>query len=303
MRTVPGHVPGRPCAVPVHPSARGGDSVHTTPKRTRRGRAAVGAAVLAATLVAGFGPVANAAPAARDVVAAPAAAAPVTILASWPSPSGSVKVNATIPVPSSGLNGGMKRYYGIGDGGQSEKQDPMFELAPGATLRNVIIGAPAGDGVHCKGNCTLVNVWWEDVGEDAATFTGGSSYTVDGGGARSGSDKVFQHNGAGTVTIRNFQVENSGKLYRACGNCSTSHQRHVVLQNVTATKVKTLVGINSNWGDTARFSNITVVGDSGRKTKICTRFQGVKKGSEPKELGSGPDSRHCLYRDSDVTWR
>ncbi|SCG39083.1 pectate lyase [Micromonospora coxensis] len=280
--------------------------MRSTQNRLRRGWAAVGALALAATLVGGLGPAATAAPSATDTVAQPAPAAaqaaPSAQLASWPSPKGSQKVNSTIKV-SGTLDGGLKRYYGIGDGGQGESQDAMFELAAGATLKNVIIGAPAGDGVHCEGNCTLINVWWEDVGEDAATFRGGSAYTVDGGGARSASDKVFQHNGSGTVTIKNFQVENAGKLYRACGNCSQSFQRHVVLQNVTAKKVKSIVGINSNWGDTARFSNITVLDDKKKKTKICTRFEGVKKGKEPKELGSGPDSKHCLYKESDISWR
>jgi hypothetical protein len=220
----------------------------------------------------------------------------------WPAPTGQVDVDATIPVSGS-FDGGLRRYHGIGDGGQGESQDPMFELAPGATLRNVIIGAPAGDGVHCEGNCTLVNVWWEDVGEDAATFRGGTAYTVDGGGARSASDKVFQHNGSGTVTIRNFRVENAGKLYRACGNCSTSYQRHVVLQGVTATSTDVLAGINSNWGDTARLSDITILGDPGRDTRPCVRFEGVPRGEEPSEIGSGPDGVHCLYSAADITWR
>ena len=43
--------------------------------------------------------------------------------------------------------------------------------------RNCLLGTddgrgPAADGVHCKGSCTLRNVWWQDVGEDAATFKG-----------------------------------------------------------------------------------------------------------------------------------
>ncbi|MFJ6195437.1 pectate lyase [Micromonospora sp. NPDC092111] len=222
---------------------------------------------------------------------------------SWPTPTSSVKVDATIQVSSSGLDGGMKRYYGIGDGGQSESQDPMFVLAAGATLRNVIIGAPAGDGVHCEGNCTLVNVWWEDVGEDAATFRGGTTYTVDGGGARSASDKVFQHNGGGTVYIKNFRVESAGKLYRGCGNCSTSYQRHVVMDNVTATSTKVLAGINTNWGDTARFSRITILNDPSRSTRICVKYQGVPKGSEPTEIGEGADGVNCFYSASDITYR
>ncbi|MDG4808130.1 pectate lyase [Micromonospora sp. WMMD1120] len=220
----------------------------------------------------------------------------------WPTPTSNQKVDATIPV-SGTFDGGLKRYYGIGDGGQSESQDPMFELAAGATLRNVIIGAPAGDGVHCEGNCTLINVWWEDVGEDAATLRGGTTYTVDGGGARAASDKVFQHNGSGTVHIRNFRVENAGKLYRACGNCSTSYQRHVVIDNVTARDVDAIAGINTNWGDTARFSRITIVDDPGRETSICVKYKGVPKGSEPTVVGEGADGVNCLYSPSDITYR
>ncbi|GAA3395703.1 hypothetical protein GCM10020369_69750 [Cryptosporangium minutisporangium] len=227
-----------------------------------------------------------------------------TTTAAWPTATGSVQVPETIEV-SGTLDGGLKRYSGIGDGGQSESQDAMFELADGATLRNVIIGAPAGDGVHCTGSCTLINVWWEDVGEDAATFKGGTNaaYTVDGGGARSASDKVFQHNGGGTLTIRNFQVENAGKLYRSCGNCATSYERHVVLDRVTVTNTKTVAGVNANFGDTATLTNITVVGDAKKATKICTRFQGTTPGNEPTQLGSGPDGTTCLYRESDITWR
>ncbi|MEU4687744.1 pectate lyase [Actinoplanes sp. NPDC023714] len=223
----------------------------------------------------------------------------------WPSETGSVKVNATISVPASGLDGGNKRYYGIGDGGQSESQDPMFKLANGATLSNVIIGAPAGDGVHCDGNCTLRNVWWLDVGEDAATFRGGSSTvaTVDGGGARSASDKVFQHNGGGTLTIKNFQVTNFGKLYRSCGNCSTQYKRTVVIQNIRATAPGgSIAGINTNYGDTATFSGITIVGDSSKKISICDRFTGNSSGNEPTKTGSGPDGTYCRYSTSDITY-
>jgi hypothetical protein len=196
----------------------------------------------------------------------------------------------------------MKRYYGIGDGGQGEGQDPMFVVANGGTIQNLFIDAPAGDGIHCEGSCVIRNVWWNDVGEDAATFKSSSSsatYLVDGGGAKSGSDKVFQHNGAGTVTIRNFQVHGSGKLYRACGNCSTSYQRHVVMDGVTARSTKVLAGINTNWGDTARFSRITVYGS----TVICEKYQGVPKGSEPKKIGEGADGKNCFYSPSDITWR
>jgi hypothetical protein len=202
----------------------------------------------------------------------------------------------------------MKRYCCIGDGGQGESQDPAFELAPGATLQNVILGSPAGDGVHCNGDCHLINVWWEDVGEDAATFlsssnSASSNYYVTGGGARHASDKIFQHNGPGTVHISNFYAEDAGKLYRACGNCSSSYTRHVTVDNVRVTSTKVVAGINVNWGDTATLRNITVIGDSSHKTIICDKYNGVPKGSEPTHVGSGPDSTNCLYNpDTDVHW-
>ncbi|MGP3960227.1 pectate lyase [Nonomuraea sp. 3N208] len=219
----------------------------------------------------------------------------------WPSDTGSVHQTTTRNTGSF-FDGGMKRYYGIGDGGQSESQDPMFVVPNGGTIQNVIIDAPAGDGIHCEGSCTIRNVWWNDVGEDAATFKSSSSsatYLVDGGGAKSGADKVFQHNGAGTVTIKNFQVHSSGKLYRACGNCSTSYQRHVVMDGVTARTTKVLAGINTNWGDTARFSRITVYGSA----VICEKYRGVPKGSEPVKIGEGADGVNCLYSSSDITYR
>lgn len=88
--------------------------------------------------------------------------------AGWPTPTGSEAVSKTIPVEGV-RDGGMKRFYGSGDlagDGQEEGGDPIFELADGATLKNVVIGKPGADGVHCEGTCTLVNVWWEDVGMD-----------------------------------------------------------------------------------------------------------------------------------------
>ncbi|WP_410587000.1 pectate lyase [Amycolatopsis sp. lyj-23] len=229
--------------------------------------------------------------------------------ASWPTPSSSVPVSKTIKVTSGTYDGGLKRFYGTGDlgtGGQSEDQSPIFELSNGTTLKNVVLGSPAADGVHCLGTCTLLNVWWEDVGEDAATFKGTSAsqtMTIDGGGARKASDKVFQHNGPGTMYIRNFQVEDFGKLYRSCGNCKTQYKRNVVVDNVTATAPgKALVGINPNYGDTARLTRITIVGDSSRKIEPCTKYKGVTSG-EPTKTGSGPDSTNCLYTAADITYK
>ncbi|KUL20527.1 pectate lyase [Streptomyces regalis] len=217
-------------------------------------------------------------------------------------------MTATIEVSGS-YDGGLKRFHGsgaLGGDGQDEDQGPLFELADGATLKNVVLGAPAADGVHCLGSCTLQNVWWQDVGEDAATFKGESAsatYLVLGGGARHADDKVFQHNGAGTLTIRNFQVSDFGKLYRSCGNCDTQYERHVVISGVRVTGPgNAIAGINANYGDTAILSGVTITGDSDRDITVCARFQGNDSGAEPNETGSGPDGTHCRYGVSDITY-
>jgi hypothetical protein len=206
-------------------------------------------------------------------------------------------------------DGALKRFYGsgaLGSDDQSEDQGPIFELADGATLKNVIIGDPAADGVHCLGSCTIQNVWWEDVGEDAATFkskSASATYLVDGGGAKKADDKVLQFNGAGTLTVRNFQVEDFGKLVRSCGNCKTQFTRHIVVSNVRATSPgKVLVGINSNFGDTAKISGVTVIGDTSKKLVICERFKGNSTGAEPTEVGSGSDGTNCVYSASAIAY-
>jgi len=202
----------------------------------------------------------------------------------------------------------MKRFTGsgaLGSSGQTEGQPAMFQISNGGTLTNVIIGNPAADGVHCSGSCTLKNVWWEDVGEDAATLLGSSSsqvMTIDTGGAKGASDKVFQHNGPGTMIIRNFCAQDFGKLYRSCGNCDTQYARHVQLQNVLVvpgSSTSALVGVNSNYNDTAKFTRILVRATSGT---ICERYTGNNTGAEPPKIGSGADGTNCIYSSGDITF-
>lgn len=229
---------------------------------------------------------------------ATASASPTASAASsWPEPTGTTALTATKAV-SGTFDGGNVEFIGggdLGDGGQSEDQDPLFELADGATLANVVIGAPAADGVHCNGSCTLRNVWWLDVGEDAATFKGTAAtqtMTVTGGGAKHAEDKVFQHNGPGTFVIENFQAEDIGKLYRSCGNCSKQFARHVRVSGVTVTApLKTLVGINPNLGDTATITGATIIG--GTAKNVCALFKGVTSG-EPTQTSNVPDGVACV---------
>ncbi|MFF5763100.1 pectate lyase [Streptomyces tanashiensis] len=226
----------------------------------------------------------------------------------WPAAKGSKPVATTIEV-SGTYDGKLQRFHGtgeLGSDGQDESQKPVFVLKDGAVLKNVIIGTPAADGVHCLGSCTLQNVWWENVGEDAATFKGTSAsavYAVYGGGARSASDKVFQFNGAGKLVVTRFQVSDFGKLVRSCGNCKKQYRRTILINDVDVTAPgKSVVGVNANYGDTATLRNVRIHGDARKKLKPCTRFTGNDTGKEPREIGTGPDGTTCRYAAGDLSY-
>ena len=239
---------------------------------------------------------------------AQAGSSAVGTCAPWPTAKGEQAVSETIKV-SGHLDGGLKRYKGsgaLGSDDQSEDQGPLFDLAENAVLENVILGTPAADGIHCNGTCTLRNVWWEDVGEDAATFrasNASATMTIECAGAKHASDKVLQHNGPGTMIVRQFYADDFGKLYRSCGNCKTQYERHIELHAVDIKNCKsTLVGINTNYKDGATFDNITIHGDSGMKTEICDRFTGNDQGDEPTKTGTGADGQYCKYSAGDIHW-
>ncbi|GAB1215538.1 hypothetical protein ATERTT37_004729 [Aspergillus terreus] len=215
----------------------------------------------------------------------------------FPLPSSKGSVTFDAPKIISGnttFDGGMKTYgRGVecteGEGGDS---DAVFWVENGGTLKNAIIGADQIEGVHCMGACTIENVWWEAVCEDALSLKEGSGpFTIIGGGAQGAEDKVIQHNSGGTVSIDGFTVYNFGKLYRSCGNCDEMFERHVTVSGVTAVQGSTLVGINSNYGDTA-----TIKGDvcATDVDTICQEYEGNSSGEEPPETGSGPSSA-CKY--------
>lgn len=225
--------------------------------------------------------------------------------AGFPSATKTISKGAPIVVPAGStydgfkVNGGKWVRYDRGrknlgncknvEGGS---KDPVFILQKGATLKNVILGANSVEHVHCVSDgCTVENVWWEDVCEDALTLRDskntGAKFYVKGGGARNGSDKIIQHNSAGTVYVSNFYVENSGKVYRACGNCKSGYQgrRSVVMNGVTIKNVGALAGVNKNFGDTVTLKNIKAI-----NSHICIMFKGNNNGKEPTKIGYQCDS-------------
>ena len=204
---------------------------------------------------------------------------------------------------------GEGKRYNMSGGSQAEGQPSLFALEDGATIRNVVIGNLSADGIHCYGDCLIENVWWEDIGEDAATAKGpaGTTMHVNCGGAFKGEDKTFQHNGRGDVKITNFIATDAGKLYRSCGDCTNNGgPRTVIIENVKVKDVETVVGINPNFGDQAYIKDLVVEYNGSHKVKICQVYIGHPKGQAgpPANYASGSvqfETQSCNVSLSDIT--
>lgn len=48
--------------------------------------------------------------------------------------------------------------------------------------------------------------------------------------------------GAGTISVSGFTVDTFGKLYRSCGNCDEMYERHVIMDDITASAGSELAG-------------------------------------------------------------
>jgi hypothetical protein len=222
-----------------------------------------------------------------------------------PTATATVQLTQTqVVLPGQVFDGGNKRFN-LSGGSQSEGQAPVFEVRDGGSVRNVIIGPLAADGIHCLGNCTLDHVFWEDIGEDAATALGpaGTVMTVNCGAAFNGSDKTFQFNGRGELHNSNFFVGKAGKLVRSCGDCTgNGGPRRIFVNNVITRDVPTLVGINTNFGDVAVIRNVTLNNSNTSKTKICQVYKGVVKGNgSSTAIGVEFNTPNCQVSQSDVT--
>ncbi|KAI0133737.1 pectate lyase-domain-containing protein [Xylariales sp. AK1849] len=220
---------------------------------------------------------------------------PTGLTTTLPASSGAISTSVAITVSSS-FDGGMKKYdrYPVVCEEQTEtgEADSIFTLKDGATLSNVIIGPGQAEGVHCQGTCTLNNVWWADVCEDAITLkqASGTSY-INGGGAFAADDKIVQFNGFGAIEIKNFYAEDYGKVSRSCGNCDDNGggSRHIVMNNVVAVDGGVLCGINGNYGDSCTISNSCQ--DDGNS---CDNYEGNDDGDEPTRVASGDDGTYCI---------
>jgi len=167
-------------------------------------------------------------------------------------------VHETIIVPKNTTDDGKGQRFvagkELGDGSQSENQDPCFSCEEeGATLINVVLGAPAADGVHTYENVNIQNVKWEDVGEDALTVKKKGKVTIDGGSAQKASDKIFQINKASTFTVKNFTADNGGKFIRQLGG--SAFHVDVIIDKCTITNMKEGIFRTDSKTSTVRMTN------------------------------------------------
>jgi len=198
-----------------------------------------------------------------------------------PESKGYVKLDGPYTVKAgSTFDGGMKTFD-IGHTCEEQKETgskyAAFLLEQNATLKNVIIGKAQNEGVHCmQSSCTLINVWWEDVCEDALTIneSGGEPGVVQviGGGAFNAEDKIIQDNGFGETTIKDFYAENFGKLWKVNSFCMKGKSRIGRLSNITAKNGKILATMPDckGTGGEVHISNVTLIGVGD----ICWRMEG-----------------------------
>lgn len=204
--------------------------------------------------------------------------------------------------------------------GDAEGQPAVLTLK-NATVKNLRLSKSGGaDGIHCEsGNCTLENVVWEDICEDAAsliksgkkmTVSGGSAYNSDSSSSPGGKpDKIFQHNSINST----FEILNgftatgvNGKLWRSCGNCTgNGGPRYLVVNNVSIQgKIGSIAGVNRNYGDKATIRNLKIQGYKDGSPKVCEEYKGIDKattsGDAPK-YGEYWNTAYCDVSKSDVT--
>jgi hypothetical protein len=223
----------------------------------------------------------------------------------WPTPVGAQVTITGTRMVTGVYDGKMALHEGTLNDctlGAQGSTTPIFEVADGGTVRNVIFGAKVGDGIHCLGTCTIENVWFPFICDDAITMLGGAgkTATITGSGFMGARDKTIQHNGDGsTVVIDSVYVETAGKLYRSCGSgggCGpASSKRTVRASNIVAIGVGQVIGVSTN--DTATLTNICAY----RTPVLCHTYQPGSDNDAPvgaNATGEGANAS-CNYKSTD----
>jgi hypothetical protein len=233
---------------------------------------------------------------------------PTCSIPTWPSAKGStVTISGTKSVTTydggGALHEGNLNDCSIGD---QDSSTPIIEVANGGSVKNVIFGKNIGDGIHCLGSCTIDNVWFQYICDDAITInkddaaSAGSTSTISNSGFKGARDKTIQHNGGDhTLKIDKVYVEVAGKLYRSCGEgggCTSSAKHTVNISNVVAIGVGQVAGVSEN--DHATLTNICAF----RSPILCSTYK-VGSDSDSTTGANGTNegpSPSCTYKPSDT---
>lgn len=207
------------------------------------------------------------------------------------------------------------KTIGLSCVGDSETQGAVLTLK-NSSIRNVKLTANGGaDGIHCtSGNCTLADVVWNDICEDAATnkseggtmtIVGGSAYNSTGGYGGT-PDKIFQHNSKNSTTIvaGGFTAYGThGKLWRSCGNCTNNGgPRNLLVYGVNIdASIGAIAGVNRNYGDRATIRDLKIKNYSSGSPHVCDEYQGVQEGNSSTKYGEYWNTASCDVSRSDVS--
>ena len=161
----------------------------------------------------------------------------------------------------------------IGDGGQSEHQEPLFVIENGGTLKNVKLSG--GDGVHFLGNGKMINCINTDVGEDAVTIDGPvnrahdaqlagcspnglptrAKVEIDHCTFNKAHDKVIQDNAPADVTLDGVHVNGAHTVFRTIGG-DNSINSNVTIKNSVMKGVEEVVFRTDAPGAHVSFDNV-----------------------------------------------
>ena len=106
---------------------------------------------------------------------------------------------------------------------------------------------------------------------------------------------MFQHNGPGTMIIKNFCAQDFGKLYRSCGNCTTQYARHVQLRQRHGGAEARAARRRQHELQRHREVHAHHRSAATNSLTICQRYTGNNTGAEPPKNGSGADGTDCMY--------
>jgi hypothetical protein len=196
--------------------------------------------------------------------------------------------------------------------GDQSSTNAIIEVADGGSVKNIVFGKNVGDGIHCLGSCTIDNVWFPYICDDAITInkdgTASKASTISNSGFKGARDKIIQHNGGdSTLNISNVYAEVGGKLYRSCGKgggCTAGSKHTVNVSNVVAIGIMQVVGVNTT--DTATLSNIctfrtstvcnTYVSDGKTESDATTGANGTSEGPSPSCKYTAADTHALVDR-------